>query len=106
VLFIDDLIDAYCLAWEHRDKIAGQIYNIGGGPRNLLSLLELIALLEEDGGRPVEYSFAEPRPGDQKVFVADIAKAQRDFGWAPANFSKDGIRKLNTWINSNLELFR
>jgi len=106
VLFIEDLIEAYQLAWQHREKVTGQVYNIGGGPRNLLSLLELIALLEEDGGRKVEHSFAEPRPGDQKVFVADIAKAQRDFGWEPAHFSKDGIRKLNAWINANLDLFR
>jgi len=106
VLFIDDLVDAYFRAWEHRELVAGQIYNIGGGPRNLLSLRQLIALLEADGGKPVQYSFAPPRPGDQKVFVADIRKAERDFGWQPAHFSEDGIRKLNHWIRANLELFR
>lgn len=106
VLFIDDLIDAYSLAWQHREKVAGRIYNIGGGPRNQLSLRQLIALLEARGGRAVEYSFAAPRPGDQKVFVADIRKAAQDFDWHPAHFSEDGIRKLNEWVNANLDLFR
>ena len=106
VLFIDDLIDAYALAWQHRDKLAGKIYNIGGGPRNQLSLRQLVALLEAEGGRPVEYSFGPPRPGDQKVFVADIRKAADDFGWRPAHVSEDGIRKLNQWVNANLDLFR
>src|SRR5439155_7366525 len=40
VLFIDDLLEAYRLAYRHRDKVAGQVYNIGGGAANLLSLLE------------------------------------------------------------------
>lgn len=106
ILFIDDLADAYCMAWQQREKVAGQVYNIGGGPRNQLSLQELIQFLEKETGRPVQLSYAPPRPGDQKVFVADTRKATQDFGWQPVHIREEGIRKLNQWVNANLDLFR
>jgi CDP-paratose 2-epimerase len=105
ILFIDDLIDAYRLAWENREKVAGCVYNIGGGPQNQFSLKELLQILESETGRRVELSFAQARPGDQKVFVADISKAFDDFGWRPVCSPKEGIRKLNEWVTGNLELF-
>lgn len=104
VLFIDDLIDSYCLAWKQREKIAGQVYNIGGGPQNQFSLKQLVQLLEQESGRPVALNFSQPRPGDQKVFVADIRKAYADFGWRPACPVEDGVRKLNCWVNENIQL--
>ncbi|MGV3533407.1 MAG: NAD-dependent epimerase/dehydratase family protein, partial [Chthoniobacteraceae bacterium] len=106
ILFIDDLIDSYIAAWQHRDKVAGQVYNIGGGPENQYSLLQLLDLLEKESGRPVGATYADPRPGDQRVFVADISKAAQEFGWRPKHGCEDGIRKLNRWINENVDLFR
>jgi len=75
LLFIDDLIDAYCMAWQKRDKVAGQVYNIGGGPQNQFSIKQLVHWIEVESGAPVEIGYAAPRRGDQKVFVADIRKA-------------------------------
>jgi CDP-paratose 2-epimerase len=63
-------------------------------------------LLGEESGRAVEFTYAPPRPGDQRVFVADIGKAAREFGWQPKHECEAGIRKLNRWINENLDLFR
>jgi len=106
LLFSDDLIQAFCLAWEKREKVAGQVYNIGGGPENQFSLMELIHLLESEGSPSVQLSFEPPRPGDQKVFVADIRKAFADFGWRPACSAREGIKKLRYWVKTNLGLFR
>ncbi len=106
LLFIDDLIDAYCLAWQKRDKVAGQVYNVGGGPQNQYSVKQLIQWLEAEGGAPVEIGFAATRQGDQKVFVADVRKAFEDFGWRPSCSAEHGIRKLHRWVNANLELLR
>lgn len=106
ILFIDDLVEAYKKAWKHRKKVAGEVYNIGGGPKNQFSLLQLLRLLESESDRPVKYSFAKARPGDQKAFVADVRKARRDFGWQPTCSCKQGIQKLNRWVNANLNLFR
>jgi CDP-paratose 2-epimerase len=106
VLFIDDLIDAYFLAWMKRAQIAGQVYNIGGGPQNQFSLKQLLHLLELETGRPINPAFSQPRPGDQKVFVADIRKSFEDFGWRPIHSVEVGVRKLNQWVDENLELLR
>jgi CDP-paratose 2-epimerase len=106
LLFIDDLVEAYRLAWEKRKKVAGQVYNIGGGPQNQFSLMELIRLLQKEGNPAVQLSFEPPRPGDQRVFVADIRKAFADFGWRPACSARDGIRKLRRWVKTNAGLFR
>jgi len=105
VLFIDDLIDCYIKAIENINNICGETYNIGGGPENTLSLLELISLLEEFLGKKIEYSFSDWRPGDQKVFICDIRKAKKDFGWSPKIRVNDGIKKLFEWILENRELF-
>ncbi|MGQ9631407.1 MAG: NAD-dependent epimerase/dehydratase family protein [bacterium] len=80
VLFIDDLVKAYELAIENIDKTSGKVYNIGGGPNNQMSLLELISYLEEFFGKKIKYSFSDWRPGDQLVFICDISKAKKDFG--------------------------
>ena len=106
LLFIDDLIDAYRLAWQKRGKVVGQVYNIGGGSRNQYSVKQLVHWLEAESGTPVEIGHAAPRQGDQKVFVADVRKAFEDFGWRPVCSIEPGLRKLSRWVNTNLELFR
>ena len=105
VLFIEDLVEAYRLAYQHRDKAAGQVYNIGGGAANQLSLLELIRIIEGVRGRKLAFSFAEQRPGDQRVFVADVRKAAADFGWRPTHDCRSGVAKLIRWVDENLEIF-
>jgi CDP-paratose 2-epimerase len=98
VLFADDLADCYLRAVEQIDHTQGQIYNIGGGPDNLLSLLELLELLNARTGRKITPAFADWRPGDQKVFVSDIAKAKRDFGWFPKVSATSGVDRLADWV--------
>jgi CDP-paratose 2-epimerase len=106
ILFIDDLVDAYFAVLDKRAAASGRIYNIGGGPQNQFSLLQLLDLLNQETGHGADITYTEPRPGDQRCFVADIRKAQQDFGWAPAHNCVEGIRKLNRWVNDNLDLFR
>ncbi len=106
VLFIDDLVEAYVQAYEHREKIKGGFFNIGGGPQNQLSLLELIRIIEETRRRPAPHSFGPWRPGDQKVFVADIRKAAAEFGWRPKNDCRQGVTKLIAWVDENLDSLR
>jgi CDP-paratose 2-epimerase len=107
VLFIDDLIDAYMAACAQIDRVAGEIYNIGGGPQNTMSIWkEFGPLIEELAGHKIETTRSDWRPGDQPVFVCDISKAKRDFGWEPKVNVREGIRKLYAWVADNLELFQ
>ena len=101
VLFIEDLIAAYNLAWDNISKASGNIYNVGGGPSNTISLLDLIALLKEEVGPTISLSYADWRPGDQPVYVSDITKAEADLGWQPQVPWKEGVRKLIAWVKEN-----
>ena len=105
VLFIDDLIKAFELAYKNRNKTAGKVYNIGGGPQNTMSLHELISMLEKHRGEKIHISYDDWRPGDQKVFVANIARAKKDFGWQPTINPAEGVKKLYKWVTENKHLF-
>jgi CDP-paratose 2-epimerase len=105
VLHVEDLIAGYASAIAHIDHTAGRAYNIGGGPAFTLSLLETIDLLETHFGRRLVYTHDDWRPGDQKVFVADIRRATEEFHWAPAIAPADGVGKLVTWLSDNRQLF-
>jgi CDP-paratose 2-epimerase len=104
-LWVDDLIDAYERSLERIDTVRGETFNLGGGPRNTLSLLELVAELERSSDGPLRPCFAAWRPGDQRVFVADIRKAERFLGWKPTVSTRDGVSRLVDWIGHNRMLF-
>ena len=107
VLYIDDLVRAFELATERIDVTAGQIYNIGGGPQNAISIwAEFAPLLSQILGRPVEAAgYGDWRPGDQRVYISDIRKAQRDFGWQPQVGIEEGLRRITEWVVANQEIF-
>lgn len=105
ILYISDLLGAYDKAIENIEKTKGKVYNIGGGPQNTLSLLELIKQLESIFNKKISLNFSSWRPGDQKVFISDIKKAKKDFGWEPQISPKEGISKLVKWIKNNESAF-
>jgi len=106
VLHIDDLVKAYEIATKGISKTRGKIYNIGGGPKNTMSLLELLAYLEEFFGKKIEVKYGKARPGDQPVFVSDISKAEKEFGWKPEIDVKKGVEKLYKWVEENAKMFK
>lgn len=105
VLFITDLIKAFDMAFENINKTNGQIYNIGGGPENQMSLHDLMGLLERFSGRHIDFGYSDWRPGDQKVFVCDISRAYNEFSWKPEIGIEEGVKKLYDWVLANKKLF-
>jgi CDP-paratose 2-epimerase len=105
VLFVDDLVDAFEAAAGNIDRTAGQVYNIGGGPANVLSLVELLAQIENRLGASIPSARDDWRPGDQRVYVSDIRKAAADFGWSPKIARTEGLERLYDWVAANRELF-
>ena len=97
VLHADDLIRVYLSAVEHIETTAGEVYNIGGGMDNSLSLLELFAELERLTGCKMRYTQIGWRPGDQKVFVAGYQKAKRASGWYPMVSKESGLQRMLEW---------
>jgi CDP-paratose 2-epimerase len=107
VLWVEDLLDLYQAAVDRIQVAAGQVYNVGGGPERTLSIwAQTGPLLEELLGRKLEVSYGDWRPGDQRIFVADIRKAERELGWRPKVAPEQGVRRLYEWVVANQELFR
>ena len=105
VLFIDDLVRLYELAYKNIDKVAGDVFNVGGGPANTLSLHELIAILEGICKRKIPLTYGNWRSGDQRVFVADISLAKQKLGWEPLVEPAVGVEKIFNWVKGNIHLF-
>jgi CDP-paratose 2-epimerase len=98
VLFIDDLVDAFLIASEQIDRLTGQAFNIGGGPDNTTSLLELLTLIERLHGRRPAVTFEDWRPGDQRYYVSNIARFRGATGWNPKVAFSDGTARLYRWL--------
>ena len=106
VLHVNDLLNAYDAAIEKIDIAKGQVYNMGGGTRNVLSVwTEFGPILERLLGKKIEVERGDWRPGDQKVFYADFRKAKRELGWEPKIDLEEGIEMLFEWVKENRGLF-
>ncbi len=106
VLYVEDLLDVYDVALAHPEKSAGQVYNVGGGPQNILSVwAQFGPILEELLGRSIPVKWGDWRPGDQRIYVSDIRKAAAELGWSPKVGVVNGIHRLYQWVAQNRQLF-
>jgi CDP-paratose 2-epimerase len=106
LLYIDDLLDAYDLAIGHSDIVAGEVFNIGGGNSNAISIhTEFFPILEKMLGKRIQVEWGDWRPGDQKIYVSDIQKAFEILKWKPKIGIHSGLSKLFEWVKSNKSMF-
>ncbi len=102
VLFIDDLVDAFERAEERIGDIAGQAFNIGGGPDNAVSLMELLGYLAEIGETAPRIRHGSWRQVDQRWYVSDPRKFGRATGWYPRAGIEQGVPLLRQWLADNV----
>lgn len=106
VLYVDDLLDAYDAAVSHIDAAAGEVFNVGGGPDNTMSVWrEFDPILERLLGRTIPVDYSDWRPGDQRIYVSDIRKAGAMLGWRPQVGVEEGVARLYQWVVDNRDLF-
>jgi CDP-paratose 2-epimerase len=103
ILYVDDLIDAFEAAAANISTAAGSVYNIGGGSANAVSLLDVLEFLGERRGGRIQYCVAGERPGDQRVYVSDIKRAQSELGWNPQTEWQAGLGMLCEWVSDHLD---
>jgi CDP-paratose 2-epimerase len=103
VLHAEDMTRLYMKGLENIDQVKGEIFNIGGGLKNSLSLLELFSLLEKLTGTKLGYTKLPVRESDQKVFIADISSATKALGWNPMVAKENGVADALEWIKRNYE---
>ncbi len=106
LLHVYDLNDAYDAVIQNIDQIQGEVFNLGGGPENTMSVwTEFGPRLERLLGKTIPVTYGDWRPGDQKVFVADIRKAAKLLGWKPQYSVEKGVKQLFDWVSENKDLF-
>ena len=99
-LYVDDLIDAMLLAHESMPRLAGRAFNIGGGPGNTVSVLELIDLLSDIVGTRVPHRLEDWRTADQRYYVSDTSRFTAATGWTPRVPVRSGIERLIAWMRA------
>jgi CDP-paratose 2-epimerase len=98
ILFVEDLVDAFVLAKDNVETLSGQAFNIGGGPENTTSLLELMDAIAELEGTAPRVEWGDWRPGDQRYYVSDHTKFGAATGWKPSVSVAEGVRRLHSWL--------
>lgn len=99
ILFVDDLVTALLAAWRHIDKVKGEVFNVGGGPANTTSLVELLDRLSTLHDRRPAARFEKWREADQRWYVSDTRKLEAATGWAPTVGIEEGLRRLDSWLS-------
>ena len=84
--------------------MSGQVFNIGGGVGNTVSLLELLDRIEELHGSSPAVQWNDWRPGDQRYYVSDFGRFQAATGWTPRHGMREGVAKLYQWLQAQPHL--
>src|SRR5690606_34771322 len=98
VLFVDDLVDAFLLAEQHAPRLKGRAFNMGGGPANTISLLDLLDRIAQLHGRRPDVALDAWRTGDQRYYGSDTGAFQHETGWQPQVAAHEGIARLYAWL--------
>jgi CDP-paratose 2-epimerase len=101
VLWIGDLVDAMREAMRRLERVSGEVFNIGGGPANAVSVNRVVERLAAITGREVPVRREGWRPGDQRVYVSDTSRAERLLGWAPTTGWEEGLVRLVEWLEES-----
>lgn len=104
ILYASDMVELYLAAPKHIINLQGKAYNIGGGVKNSLSILELFDIISSITKIDVKYSCKEPRQSDQRVFIADLSRINRDLGFEIKVDKNSGIEKMIKWVKDTYKL--
>jgi CDP-paratose 2-epimerase len=98
---VSDAVAAYRKVLERIDTVSGRAFNLGGGPKNAVSLRQVIdeiAVITD--ARPV-VRFAEARAADQPWFVANTSALREAIGWEPRTDWRAGLARLAAWLSEH-----
>lgn len=99
ILYIDDMTRLLVDTCENFDAYRRpEPYDVGGGPDNELSLLDLLKLWEADTGSRPDVVHDQRLPGDLQRVVTDNTAINNVRGWTPTTGWLDGVRQTLAWI--------
>lgn len=103
LLYATDLVEAFDKFIKAKSR--HELFNIGGGKDNTISLLEFLELIKIETGKKPKIKFADWRPSDQKVYISDISKIKARLNWQPKTSVQAGVEKLFKWVRGNESYF-
>jgi CDP-paratose 2-epimerase len=103
IVYVTDVCEAFDAFYKTRKS---GFYNIGGGTKTAISLLECVDILEKISGKKIEVNFAPGRHGDLRYFICNTEKAKKDLNWSPKIMPEEGIQIIVDWIKDNIKLFK
>ena len=101
MLFVDDLVDAFLLAQTHMPTMPGQAFNIGGGPANTISLLELLERIGEAAAAGPRSASATGGRATSATTSPTRARFGKATGWRPRVGIAQGHRAAGDWLLDN-----
>lgn len=101
ILFVEDLVDALLKAQARMETLTGEAFNIGGGPDNTISLLDLLHLIGDLHGETPRADYQDWRVGDQRYYVSDTERFQSAAGWSAQTDAQRGVEKLYQWLRES-----
>jgi nucleoside-diphosphate-sugar epimerase len=96
--YIENVVQANLLAATAPD-VSGQVFNIACGER--ITLLDMITILNRLIGRDLSIEHGPARAGDVRHSLADIGKARKLLGYAPAFDVAEGLARTLAWYREN-----
>jgi CDP-paratose 2-epimerase len=99
-LHVSDAARAWIAVLDQIASVRGQVFNLGGGANNAISLLELIDEIARMRGAAPSFSFDDWRPGDQPWYVSRIDALTSAVGWRPEMPLRQGLRSLLNWLEN------
>jgi len=102
VLHVDDLVRLILLQMKAMKKLSGSIFNVGGGARNALSLLQTTEICQYLTGEHISVgSVKTTRMADVPLYITDNSLVTQTTGWRPWLSSVDVMKDLYQWTREN-----
>lgn len=91
-----DLVKAFDAFFKKPMK--GEVFNMGGGRENSISLLESFKVIEKLTGKPMKFVLKPKREGDHQVYISDLTKFKSNYDWKIEIGIEQIFRDIYNWI--------
>ena len=107
ILHIEDLYRLLLIQMDQLKDHKISVYNVGGGHKISLSLLELTRLCEQVTGKTLSIgSVLESRKGDIPLYLSDCSKVMEITGWEPIRLPETIVEEIAQWITNHRDLLQ
>jgi len=105
ILHISDLVNLF-YEISKKKTIKSRVFNVGGGSKNSISILELIDYLKKISNENIKIKFLKERTGDQKIYISNNQRVFRELKWKPKISKNKGLKLIYDWIKKNKNQFK